>query len=192
MHTISSIPKRFLFSMVLIVISSISIASEQKKQFSAQQMADAIFSVIESDRTIYTSTVVNRLQNELEIIEAHEKWQQEQALPLPAQMLRMGAERVNENNSGFSYALLSTWPINPQNKPRTEQETKALQSVEKDGKNYYGNESLDGVNYFIAAYADKATSEACVQCHNKHKDSPRDNFKLNEIMGAVVIRIPIN
>jgi hypothetical protein len=31
-----------------------------------------------------------------------------------------------------------------------------------------------------------------VSCHNQHKDSPRKDFKLNDVMGGVVIRIPIS
>ncbi|MGH8865829.1 MAG: c-type heme family protein, partial [Burkholderiales bacterium] len=38
---------------------------------------------------------------------------------------------------------------------------------------------------------DKAVAEACVTCHNNHKDSPRSDFKLNDIMGGIVIRIPL-
>jgi hypothetical protein len=30
-----------------------------------------------------------------------------------------------------------------------------------------------------------------VSCHNAHKDSPRTDFKLNDVMGGVVLRIPM-
>ena len=40
-------------------------------------------------------------------------------------------------------------------------------------------------------YADKAITQACVTCHNNHKDSPRKNFKLSDVMGGIVIRIPV-
>jgi hypothetical protein len=46
-----------------------------------------------------------------------------------------------------------------------------------------------GNKYFTAIYPDPAVSEACVSCHNGHKDSPRDDFKLGDVMGAVIIRI---
>jgi hypothetical protein len=34
-------------------------------------------------------------------------------------------------------------------------------------------------------------SPACVSCHNEHVDSPRIDFVLGEVMGGVVIRVPI-
>jgi hypothetical protein len=52
-------------------------------------------------------------------------------------------------------------------------------------------EELGGVKYFTAVYPDVALAPACISCHNKHKDSPRNDFKIGEVMGGVVIRIPL-
>ncbi len=160
---------------------------------SPQLMADALHAVMESDRTVYTRNVVNRLQNEEGVIKASEHWQDDKALPLPAQMFRMGAEMVAGKTDAFSYSLLSKWPINKQNEPRTEVEIAGLDAVAADStKPYYGSESLGGVEYFTAVYADVAVAPACISCHNKHKDSPRQDFDIGETMGGVVIRIPMN
>lgn len=158
---------------------------------SPQKMADALHAVMKADRTIYTKHVVNRLQNQENVIKASEHWQDEKALPLPAQMFRMGAEMVNEQNVGFSYSLLSKWPINKQNKPKTDLEVKGLEFVADNPKdNYYGTEKLGDTDYFTAVYADTGVAEACVKCHNEHKDSPRTDFKLGDVMGGVVLRVP--
>ena len=107
-----------LWTTLVVSLFAVPVSVFAQKNITPQKMADAIFAVIESDRTVYTRNVVNRLQNEEEVLTAEEHWQEEQALPLPAQMLRMGAERVNEKDAGFTYALLSLWPINKQNKPK--------------------------------------------------------------------------
>jgi hypothetical protein len=157
-------------------------------------MADALHAVMESDRTIYTRMVVNRLQNEEKVIKASEHWKDDKALPLPAQMFRMGAEMVAEKNAGFTYSLLSLWPVNKQNEPKTEVEKSGLQFVADSGgkTNYYAEETLGGQKFFTAVYADVAVADACVSCHNSHADSPRDDFKLGDVMGGVVLRIPMN
>jgi hypothetical protein len=114
------------------------------------------------------------------------------ALPLPAQMFRFGAERVAEKTKSFSYSLLSLWPVNKQNAPRTDVETAGLKFVaENKGKNYYGEETLGGQKYYTAVYADIGVSPACVDCHNAHAESPRKDFKLGDVMGGVVIRLPM-
>lgn len=159
---------------------------------SPQNMADALHAVMESDRIVYTRQVVNRLQNEEKIIKASEHWKDEKALPLPAQMFRMGAEMVAEKKKGFTYALLSEWPINKQNAPKTEAEKAGLTHVVKNkGQNYYAEETLGGTKYFTAVYPDIAVAAACVKCHNGHDDSPRTDFVEGDVMGGVVIRIPL-
>ncbi len=155
-----------------------------------KQMADAMHAVMESDRIVYTQKVVNRLQNELGVVNASEHWQDDKALPLPAQMFRMGSELASGKNLGFTYALLSLWPVNKQNAPRTDAEKEGLQFViDKKGENFYAEEELGGQKYFTAVYADIAVSPACTTCHNAHKDSPRRDFKQGDVMGGVVIRI---
>lgn len=155
-------------------------------------MADALHAVMESDRTIYTKNVVQRL-SKAGVIKPSEHWMDDKALPLPAQMFRMGAEMVaKRENAGFTYALLSEWPINKQNSPKTEVEKQGLKFVGANkGKNFYGEEELGGQKYFTAVYADTGVAEACVSCHNGHKDSPRSDFKLGDVMGGVVLRIPL-
>lgn len=161
--------------------------------FSPQQMADALFTVMASDRAVYTKQVVNRLQNEDQVIKASEHWKDDKALPLPAQMFRMGAETVSGKNAGFTYSLLSLWPINKQNTAQTDAEKAGLKFVADSlGKtNYYTEETLGDKKYFTAVYADVAVSPACVKCHNNHEDSPKTDFQLNDVMGGVVIRIPV-
>jgi len=159
---------------------------------SYKQMADALHAVMDSDRTVYTRMVVNRLQNEEKVIKASEHWKDDKALPLPAQMFRFGAEMVAEKKAGFTYSLLSLWPVNKQNAPRTDAEKAGLKAIaEKPGTPYYAEEALGGKKYFTAVYPDRAISPACVTCHNEHRDSPKTDFKIGDVMGGVVLRIPM-
>lgn len=158
-----------------------------------QTMADALHAIMEADRTVYAERVVDRLQDEEQVIQATEHWQDDQTLPLPAQMFRMGAELAAEMTDVFTYALLSAWPINSSNAPRTPMETEGLEAVAADPSTpFYGTETLGDRDYFTAVYADVAVAQACVTCHNNHLDSPRTDFELNDVMGGIVIRIPLN
>lgn len=167
-------------------------AANDRAGVTYQRMADALHTVLEADRTVYTKVVVHRLQNEEKVINASEHWKDDKALVLPAQMFRMGAEAVSRKNAGFSYSLLSLWPVNKQNAAKTAVEKEGLKAIAANPeKPFYKKEKLGAQTYFTAVYADKAVSKACVSCHNEHRDSPRSDFKLNEVMGGVVIRIPM-
>jgi len=182
-----------LFILSTIVSFGCSREKPEANGISPQEMADALHAVMAADRTIYTQKVVNRLMNAEQVIEASEHWQDDKALPLPAQMFRMGAEMVSDQNVGFTYALLSMWPINKQNAPKTDAEKVGLQQVaDNPNENYYTEEKLGGKTYFTAIYADTAVAQACVECHNSHQDSPRSDFEIGDVMGGIVVRIPLN
>ncbi len=185
-----------VFTLAATGVTTLFLASCSKTAaggITPQKMTDAIHAVLESDRTVYTRNVVNRLQNDEKVIKASEHWKDDKALPLPAQMFRMGAEMVQAKNAGFTYSLLSKWPVNQQNKAKTDAEKAGLDFVDtkKGAENYYAEETLGGKKYFTAVYADTAIAPACVKCHNEHKDTPRTDFKLGDVMGGVVIRIPL-
>jgi hypothetical protein len=187
-----------LFS-ALATSTGAAIASDiaDKAMISPKAMADALHLVMDSDRTVYTRKIVNRLVKKEKVIKASEHFEDEKALVLPAQMFRFGSELVAKRaeklpDVKFSYSLQSLWPVNRQNAPKTEAEKAGLKFVaENKGKNYYTVEELGGTKYFTAIYADTAVAPVCVSCHNDHKDSPRRDFKIGEVMGGVVIRIPI-
>lgn len=178
---------------VLTALAATACNAALSQGISPQTMTDALHAVMAADRTVYTKLIVNRLQNEEKLIKATEHWKDDKSLVLPAQMFRYGAEEVAKTNKNFSYSLLSTWPVNKQNAPRTPAEKNGLLAVEKEPtKAFYTTEELGGKKYFTAVYADRAVAPACVTCHNGHKDSPRTDFKIGDTMGGVVIRVPVN
>ena len=178
--------------------ASIASASGGDATVSVEAMADALHLVMDSDRSVYTKKIVNRLVKKEKVIKASEHFEDDKALVLPAQMFRFGSElamkRAEKLDDGdFSYTLQSLWPINKQNAPKTDAEKEGLKYVaENKGKNYYTTEKLGGKTYFTAIYADTGVAPVCVSCHNKHPDTPKKDFKLGDVMGGVVIRIPID
>lgn len=189
----SKTPRFTLITLTsLALLGGCSGESEAPAGIAPQKFTDALFAVMEADRTVYTRKVVQRLANEEKVIKASEHWSDDKALPLPAQMFRFGSEAVAEKTDAFSYTLQSIWPINDQNSPKTQMERDGLQYVvDNPGKNFYGEETLGGVTYFTAVYPDVAVSPACVSCHNEHRDTPRTDFKIGDVMGGVVIRVPL-
>ena len=160
-------------------------------------VADSLFTVMEADRAVYTKKVISRIKAEGKI-DATEEWEDSGNLhiPLPAQMFRMAAERAKDskhNSSGFFYQLKSPWPINKQNKPMTDVEKEGFDFVvaNKGEEPFYAEEMLEGKKYFTAIYADVAVAAACINCHNGHEDTPKSDFALGDVMGGVVLRLPL-
>jgi hypothetical protein len=190
--------RNLLIGTAVVAITSSAVSAEvSDATVSVKAMADALHLVMDSDRAVYTKKIVNRLVKKEKVIKASEHFEDDKALVLPAQMFRFGselamkrAEKMDDVN--FSYTLQSLWPINKQNAPKTDAEKKGLKYVaDNKGKNYYTTEKLGGVNYFTAIYADTGVAPVCVSCHNDHPDTPKKDFKIGDVMGGVVIRIPV-
>ena len=158
-----------------------------------KKVADMLYLVLSSDREVYTSKVVQRLTKDDSVLTASEYYEEDQALPLPAQMFRYGAERVADRADGFFYSLLSLNPINKKNGPGTKLEKQGLEYVANNpGENFYSNEVFGDQEFFTAIYPDYAVEQVCVDCHNNHKDSPRNDLEVGDVMGAVVIRFLVD
>jgi Protein of unknown function (DUF3365) len=156
-----------------------------------EQVADLVHTVIAADRAVYADRVVHRLQDVEGIIRSDEKFEEKKALPLPSQMLRMAAKKVADT-SDFRYALISEWAINKANLPRTPFESAGLAAVASHPESVHREyQTVRGKRYFTALYPDIAVSLACTTCHNQHAESPRKDFKVGDVMGGIVISIPL-
>jgi hypothetical protein len=156
-----------------------------------EQVADLIHTVIAADRAVYADQVVHRLQDVEGVIKSDEEFEEKKALPLPSQMLRMAAKKVAATSS-FRYALISEWAINKANMPRTQFEKNGLAAVASHPSSVHREyETVNGKRYFMALYPDVAVSAACTQCHNQHAESPRHDFAVGDVMGGLVISIPL-
>lgn len=156
-----------------------------------ETVANYVHAVIESDRIFYTVHVVERLQKKGRIV-ASENWRAQNTLPLPAQFLIESSDLSMKSGTKMQYRLIGAWPINPQNGPTTEFEKKGLESVRSHPERPYTETVMSGTEpVFQALYADRAVSQACIGCHNAHARSPKRDFKMDEVMGGIVITIPL-
>lgn len=158
-----------------------------------ETVADYIHAVIEADRTFYTIHVVERMQKSGGATAA-ENWRAEQnVLPLPAQFLMESSDLAAKTGTRIRYRLISLWPINPHNRPYSETEKNGLEAVRQHPERSVTGTVKDGDRtYFQAIYADRAVSQACIGCHNAHPKSSKKDFKMNEVMGGLVIEIPLD
>ena len=166
-------------------------ASQTVVTFKPQEMADALHAVIAADREVYARQVVQRLA-EVKSADASEAWMTNGFPLLHADMLRLASVSIQQKGAEFHYVLRSLWPINSKDAPETATERTGLQYLlDHPDSNYYSEESLGGRRYFTAVYPDRAVVLACVECHNQHPNSPKRDFGPGDIMGGIVVRVPL-
>ena len=156
----------------------------------AEVVAEYVYAIVQADRTLYTTHVVERMQ-ELGVTIATEHWKKDGTLPLPAQMLSMGGEEVEGQGTNLRIRLTSLWPINKANGPADDFERVGLERVAKEPQRpYTGIITRGDRRLFKAIYADRAVTKACVECHNGHVSSGKRDLKLYDVMGGIVISFP--
>ena len=172
-----------------------------------EQVVDYVAATARGARTAYVKHVVNRV-TELEgepverdgaVVDANstEFWQDEDGIPLPAQMFRLASEvtSADELAGGFTIGLISSWNINDAHSPKSDFEKEAIKEMEETGAPVKRIQEIAGQRFMTAMYPDKAVAEACVTCHNTHpihtERYPDKVFALDDVMGGVVINLPL-
>jgi hypothetical protein len=173
------------------VISAASKETDPPKGISPDIVADYIHSIVQADRTFYTSEIVERMQTQ-GIVSASEDWKDNGELPLPAQFVLETGQLVAKQPNGIRFRLISSWPINKKNGPTTEFERTALTKILANPDRPHTGVTTQGkTRVFQALYADKALSQRCADCHNVHPKSSKRDFKSGDVMGGVLLTIPL-
>jgi len=155
------------------------------------QQAHTIATQIMADRTYYTNVVVPRIEALGGRMTAQYHRMPEGA-PLPATFVREVSEITRAGHGHYTVELLSPWPINKKQGIRDpfQQEGFTYLAQHRDGI-FSRIEVVDGQRTLRFLKGDFASAEACITCHNAHPDSPRHDFRPNDLMGGLEVRIPI-
>lgn len=186
------LPVRAITLAVGCLLFAATLPAADLQPIPPETVADYLHSVIEADRTFYTIHVVERLQK-AGGAKAAEDWRaKKDLLPLPAQFLIESSELAATTGSKVRYRLISLWPINPNNAPDGPNESRGLELIrDHPERSVTGTVKRGEELYFQAIYADRAVSQACVTCHNSHPHSRKKDFSMHDVMGGLVIEIPL-
>ncbi|MBM4056074.1 MAG: DUF3365 domain-containing protein [Planctomycetes bacterium] len=161
-------------------------------RYSTIKAAEITTLQIVADRTHYTKNVVGKLIKEAPEVHPNQYYDTIiGGIPLPATFVKEVSEIINQKGV-YSYDLLSRWNINKEKGLKTDFEKEAFDYFyEKKGQTFY--RFLEHKGYYTLRYAtpDIATAQVCVNCHNNHAESPKNDFKLQDTMGILVVNIPI-
>lgn len=152
---------------------------------------EKIFKILNDEnkivRSIYTKEIV--IKGKKSGLKFDENWQDEGIVagPLPAQFLRETAKNLERRPVRLGLYLGSDYPINEANK-LTGTQLVNFENIKKTMDDRFFHVNDMGVYVYMSA--DIAIAKACVSCHNKHRQSPKNNWALNDVMGATTWTYP--
>lgn len=145
-------------------------------------MTKYILETVKAFRTVYAKGVTKKAKEGG--MKTDEGWRQDaHALMLPAQFVKAAATQIK----GYELGLIGNQPIYKSNLPKSEAEKNALQSI-MASRNSEVVVFRDG-NKVVGLMGDFAVAQSCVDCHNAHPRSPKKDYKMGDLMGALVVRI---
>ena len=119
----------------------------------------------------------------------HEKWREAnvQAGPLPALFLREAATAVQKTRIPLGLFLGSDFPLAQSNLFSGAQAEHFRQVRVAGNPEFF---FAPDIGRYTAMFADLAVAPGCVSCHNEHPNTPKNDWKLNDIMGATTWSYP--
>ena len=138
-------------------------------------------------RALYTKEIVGAGKEAG--LKFSEDWREAtvEAGPLPALFLREASKSLEKNIVPLSLFLGSDFPIAASNAFKGVQLEKFALIRQSFKPEYFYTADI---NRYTAMYPDYAISQACVDCHNKHPDSPKKDWQLQDVMGATTWLYP--
>ena len=132
-------------------------------------------------RHLYTKEIVGH--GKKQGLKFDENWEREEihAGLLPAQFLRMTANYLQRSELPLGLFLGSNEAINKSNLFEGAQlrQYKEMLTDQKPKFSY-----IEDISRYSFMFPDVASVKPCISCHNKHKESPKTDWKIGDIMGA--------
>jgi hypothetical protein len=161
--------------------------NETKPTFSVEEAFEILSKENDLTRQFYTRSIVG--DGKTQGLNFDENWQDDdvEAGPLPALFLRETSSNIEKGGIGLGLYLGSDFPISKANEFSGIQKQRFQQLKKDRNPKFFFDES---VNRYTAMFPDYASVSTCVSCHNDHEQSPKKDWKLNDVMGATTWTYP--
>lgn len=155
--------------------------------------AKAIGHQIRTIRGFYTAEVAERAKKAGMLLD-HDFAKKVNTLPVPASLVLALGEQIAKDYPGMRIRLYSDYPF--PNRVNTAGmdgfEKDALLKLRQDPKAEITKlETIDNKLSMRLVFADVMNKKACVDCHNAHSDSPKKDWQLGDVRGALEVIVPV-
>ncbi|MCK4710143.1 MAG: DUF3365 domain-containing protein, partial [Gammaproteobacteria bacterium] len=142
-------------------------------------------------RKYYVKNVMEKVLASSEIKGSINHRTEKNSIPLPATMIHDLSEIVSKQGSKISLYSAYPFPNRKERKLDSFASDAWTTLVQAPDSAFSRTEVINGIPTVRVAIADKMVSEACVNCHNNHLKTPKNDWKLGDVRGVLEVSIPI-
>lgn len=177
---------------LIIYVSNASLANTIE---ASKQNAVSIIDQYKTLRGYYVKSVIKKVKgNDTGLKISYNHKTMKDGIPLPATLIHDMSELLGKKSGeNVKLKLYSEYPF-PNRKDRKLDEfgKKAIASFANDPDSaFVRQEKFEGMDVVRVAVADKMIAQACVNCHNSRHDTPKNDWKLNDVRGVLEVISPI-
>jgi methyl-accepting chemotaxis protein len=181
---------------IVFLIVYISRASLENTVEASKLNAVSIIDQYKTLRGYYVKSVVKKVKgNDTGLKISYDHKTMKNGIPLPATLIHDMSELLGKKSGeNVKLKLYSPYPF-PNRAGRTIDAfgQEAMNFFAKDPDSVFvKQEKLDGNDVVRVAVADKMIAQACVNCHNSRADTPKNDWKLNDVRGVLEVISPIS
>lgn len=179
-------------SLVLVAaILYLAVAYSQKNDQAALLTSASSYSqALNSIRDYYSKVILGNIHgDQIEI--SHEYKSLENALPIPATFTLDLIDYLNGSETTIELSLTSEYPF-PWREQRSldDYENRALIELSENLATSYSEYVAINGEMFLR-YATPVVMQAeCVDCHNSHPDTPKDDWRVGDVRGVQIVSVP--
>jgi len=143
-------------------------------------------------RKYYVDNVVKKVHSGSDLRASIEHKNDPKAFPLPATMIHELSDLLKTN--GTALKLYSDYPF-PNRSDRINDQfgKEAWDALSLDTKKTFAKVSeVGGVQVVRVGMPDTMSAQGCVDCHNSHPQTPKNDWKLGDLRGVLEINMPID
>jgi PAS domain S-box-containing protein len=183
----------FAISIILLVIMIFIIPkySHENQKIIMEKKAIDIVNNLKKIRAYYTEHLIKELKNHPDIKIDFDHKIKDGTIPLPATLLHDFTELLAEEN--MEIKLYSDYPFE-------NRKDRVLNDFQKESLSYFVNNPNEiytriiktpTEEKFAVSVPDVFFDQTCVNCHNTRIDSPKTDWKLGDVRGAIKVSVPI-
>jgi diguanylate cyclase (GGDEF)-like protein len=187
------------FTVLFMFMAIISLIAIKKLQHSssialAARTAIVLASTINQARISYSKNAVSALSEHPDILVQAKYHGEKYAIPNPATFAIELGEVISDPENGLILHTFSNYPFASRyhnSGPQDDFQITALKNLNANNRIFERVEMIGNID--VLRHAEAIFMEkSCIDCHNYHPDSPKKDWKVGDMRGAVDISIPLS
>jgi len=176
---------------LIVYISNTSLSNTSE---GAKLNALSIIDQFKTLRAYYVESVVKKVKANTDLKISYDHKTMDNAIPLPATLIHDMSELLSQKGEDkIKLKLYSDYPFPNRKDRKLDDFGREALAFFKSSPNdsYVRHEKMAGQDVVRVAVADKLVAEACVNCHNTRADTPKNDWRLNDVRGVLEVISPV-